>query len=120
MKDGWPKGGEIDIIESANAYPVPGSSAYNAMESAGLNNVSSGYPLTSDVASLHLKSSCSLDANAYMTGKVGSTQCSVYENGNSGCGAYLGTESTYGIPSIGSGVNQVGGGWYAMWRDIEK
>jgi len=120
VKSGWPKGGEIDIIEGANAYPGLGSSAYSAMEEAGLKNATAGYPVTSNVASLHLKDSCSLDQGAYMTGRIGSTQCSAFENGNTGCGAYMGGQSTYGTTSIGNGVNQVGGGWYAMWRDVEK
>ncbi|KAK1924448.1 concanavalin A-like lectin/glucanase domain-containing protein [Papiliotrema laurentii] len=104
VKNGWPKGGEIDIIEGANAYPSLNSASYNATSSVGLKTPVAG---------------CNLDPNAYMTGTVGSTTCSAYQNGNTGCGAYLGGKSTYGTTSFGSGVNEAGGGWFAMWRDIE-
>jgi hypothetical protein len=119
VKNGWPKGGEIDIIEGANAYPSVNSASYNATSSVGLKTPVAGYPPTQDVASLHVASSCNLDPNAYMTGTVGSTTCSAYQNGNTGCGAYLGGKNTYGTTSFGSGVNEAGGGWFAMWRDIE-
>jgi hypothetical protein len=119
VKDGWPKGGEIDIIEGANTYPQLYSTSYNATAAAGFTNATAGYPIQNDVASLHIDQQCYLSSGSYMTGTLGSTACSAYENGNSGCGAYLGGPSTYGTTSLGSGVNEVGGGWYAMWRDLE-
>ena len=51
---------------------------------------------------------------------MGSNTCSALINGNTGCGAIFGGRSTYGTTTFGSGVNDVGGGWYAMWRDVKK
>lgn len=54
-----------------------------------------------------------------MTGAVDANTCSALMNANKGCGAILGGNTTYGVESIGSQVNNAGGGWYAMWRDME-
>ena len=54
-----------------------------------------------------------------MTGATGTNTCSAFVNGNQGCGVVMGGNTTYGVESFGSQVNDVGGGWYAMWRDIE-
>jgi hypothetical protein len=54
-----------------------------------------------------------------MTGAIDKTTCSAYVDGNIGCGAVMGGNTTYGVESFGSQVNTAGGGWYAMWRDME-
>ncbi len=117
---GWPVGGEIDIIEGANALPTESAAAWNATVSAGMTTPLAGYPLVQDVASLHTSSACQLPGDTYMTGTIGSTTCDAYISGNTGCGVELGGNTTYGVDSFGSGVNENGGGYYAMWRDLER
>lgn len=119
-KDGWPVGGEIDIVEGANASPTINSIAWNATSDAGMTTPMSGFPLVQDVASLHTSENCKLPGDTYMTGTIESTACSAYVSGNKGCGAELGGNMTYGVDSFGSGVNENNGGYYAMWRDLEK
>lgn len=102
--DGWPVGGEIDIIEGANALPTLNSAAYNATLAQGLTTPkTSSYPQIRDVSSLHTSESCSIDTSAYMTGDVGSNTCSAYVNGNAGCGVELAGNTTYGVDSFGAG-----------------
>nr|XP_019010746.1 uncharacterized protein I206_04048 [Kwoniella pini CBS 10737]OCF49527.1 hypothetical protein I206_04048 [Kwoniella pini CBS 10737] len=93
-KSGWPKGGEIDILEATNPNPQ----IYN-------------------VAALHTADTCTLNGQTYMDGQIGEWECSAYLTGNTGCGVKM-TGATNG--SYGGPVNGVGGGWYAMWRDVEN
>jgi hypothetical protein len=51
---------------------------------------------------------------------MGSPNCNAYVDGNTGCGVELAGEGLYGSASFGRGVNEVGGGYYAMWRDLEQ
>ncbi|WVW83683.1 hypothetical protein I302_105704 [Kwoniella bestiolae CBS 10118] len=98
-KSGWPKGGEIDILEGANGLATnPNPMIYNA-------------------AALHTSDTCALNGQTYMNGQIGEWQCSAYFSGNTGCGVKMtGVEGgSYGGP-----VNGAGGGWYAMWRDLEN
>nr|XP_018263295.1 uncharacterized protein I303_04789 [Kwoniella dejecticola CBS 10117]OBR85453.1 hypothetical protein I303_04789 [Kwoniella dejecticola CBS 10117] len=90
-KSGWPKGGEIDILEGANGLPLS--------------------------AALHTSDTCTLNGQTYMDGQIGEWQCSAYLTGNTGCGVKM-TGVNNG--SYGGPVNGVGGGWYAMWRDVEN
>ncbi|WRT66161.1 uncharacterized protein IL334_003114 [Kwoniella shivajii] len=112
-KSGWPKGGEIDILEGANGLPLSGSSAYNA--TTGLSTTPN--PQIYNVAALHTSDTCTLNGQTYMDGQIGEWQCSAYVSGNTGCGVKM-TGATNG--SYGGPVNGVGGGWYAMWRDVEN
>ncbi|KAK4687211.1 hypothetical protein P7C73_g2919, partial [Tremellales sp. Uapishka_1] len=107
----WPKGGEIDIIEGANALPSLGSAAYNA--TAVVSPVTSNS--TYNTASLHTATNCLLDQGTYMSGTLETRTCDAYLNSNQGCGIEMSSEV-----SFGSGVNEAQGGYYAMWRDIEK
>lgn len=113
-------GGEIDIIEGVNALPSKYSASWNVTSAAGMTAPAAGYPLVQDVSSLHTSDTCQLSGNTYMTGTIGSTTCDAYISGNTGCGVELGGNETYGVDSYGSGVNDNGGGYYAMWRDLEK
>ncbi|WVQ82189.1 hypothetical protein IAT38_004317 [Cryptococcus sp. DSM 104549] len=102
VKTGWPIGGEIDIIEGAN----------------GLNT--SGSPDIYNAASLHTSDACTITGGSYMDGQVGSTVCSAYAEGNIGCGITMDGGGQWGTNgSYGAGVNTGGGGWFAMWRDME-
>ncbi|KAL7421539.1 hypothetical protein Q5752_003308 [Cryptotrichosporon argae] len=114
VESGWPKGGEIDIIEGTNALPSLYSAAWNA-SSLGANATTA---IPYDVASLHTSSTCALVAGSYMTGTEGNTACSAYDAGNLGCGVDLAGESVFGTDSFGPSVNAAGGGYYAMWRDL--
>ncbi|KAK8864224.1 hypothetical protein IAR55_001470 [Kwoniella newhampshirensis] len=112
-KDGWPVGGEIDILEGANGLPLPGSAAFEA--TTGLSNTS--LPQIANVAALHTSQTCDLAGGTYMSGSQGIAQCSAYVSGNTGCGVRMTDpgNGTYGGP-----INAVGGGWYAMWRDLKN
>jgi hypothetical protein len=115
VKSGWPKGGEIDIIEGANALPKEGGTAWKAT-----GNITTPQAMTSrNVASLHTADTCNADSGTYMTGTLESPTCSAYMNGNQGCGVQMGGNTTYGVESFGSQVNDINGGWYALWRDME-
>lgn len=117
VKDGWPRGGEIDIVEGANALPRQGGTAWQA---TGNINASTNTGKTSrNVASLHTHDNCYAEQNTYMTGQLEANTCSAYINGNVGCGAVMGGNTTFGVESFGEQVNQAGGGWYALWRDME-
>lgn len=115
MKNGWPVGGEIDILEGANALPKPYGTAWNA---TGNITRPSNNKTVRNVASLHTSDNCQLNTGAYQTGQFGSSTCSAYLNGNMGCGSILGGNTTFGVNSFGNDVNDVGGGWYALWRDF--
>lgn len=117
--DGWPRGGEIDIIEGANSLPTPFGTAWNATAAAGALRPPTG-KMTRNVASLHTNDNCYAEQNTYMTGQLEVNTCSAYVNGNQGCGAVMGGNATFGVESFGNQVNGVGGGWYALWRDFEN
>ncbi|EIW70867.1 hypothetical protein TREMEDRAFT_28753, partial [Tremella mesenterica DSM 1558] len=89
-KTGWPSGGEIDILEVRNT------------------------------ASLHTADNCVLPSGTYQTGELGRSVCAADLSGNTGCGVELGGQDVYGVDSFGHGVNEVSGGWYAMWRDVQN
>ncbi|WVF71645.1 hypothetical protein IAT40_006453 [Kwoniella sp. CBS 6097] len=112
-KNGWPKGGEIDILEGANGLPSSTSAAYNATTGLSANP----NPQVANVVALHTSDTCTITGGTYMNGQVGETQCSAYVSGNTGCGIKMtgNANGTYGAP-----FNAVGGGWYAMWRDLEN
>ncbi|TYJ51917.1 hypothetical protein B9479_007496 [Cryptococcus floricola] len=115
-KNGWPVGGEIDILEGANGLPVQYSSAWNA--TTGISANATGQ--TVNTVALHTSDTCTIEGGSYMNGQVGETACSAYVSGNTGCGVKMdgGEGATNG--TYGSGVNSEGGGWYAMWRDLEN
>lgn len=115
----WPAGGEIDIIEGANALPAVNSAAYNA--TIGLTSpLIDTLPNTRATSSLHTSPGCLLESvPSYMTGQQGSTTCDATQNSNMGCGVEYGNNTFGAGGSFGAGVNAQGGGWYAMWRDME-
>lgn len=116
MKNGWPTGGEIDIIEGANTLPTPFGAAWNAtgnITSRATNRTSL------NTVSLHTAGNCLVQNNPYMTGEIDKTTCSAYVDGNTGCGTIMGGNRTFGVESFGDQVNTAGGGWYAMWRDMQ-
>lgn len=83
----WPNGGEIDILE-------------------GVNNQESNH------YAFHVGGTCT-QSGASQTGFVETSNCNVYDTGNSGCGGWAADSNTYG-----DGMNDVGGGVYAMdWRN---
>lgn len=116
MKNGWPTGGEIDIIEGANTLPSRDGAAWKA---TGNITTPTAPHVNRNVGSLHTNSDCTISPNSYMTGQTDKLTCSAFVNGNTGCGAVMPGNTTYGVESFGSQVNDVGGGWYAMWRDME-
>lgn len=89
MEAGWPKNGEIDILE-------------------GVNNMGPNQ------AHLHTSPNCSIptDVDDYQLGEVMTTNCDVTANFNSGCGSSFDYAST----SFGPNFNQAGGGWFAVER----
>lgn len=58
VENGWPTGGEIDIIEGANAPPQRFSQAWNA---TGNITAAASSLLSRDTASLHTAGTCSLN-----------------------------------------------------------
>ncbi|KAG6812592.1 hypothetical protein H0H92_001943 [Tricholoma furcatifolium] len=80
----WPNGGEIDIIEGVH-----------------LN--------TSNLASLHTISQCTMPSSRRQAGKTISTNCDANVNSNQGCGTSFTAPNSYG-----SSFNIGGGGWYVM------
>lgn len=106
--------------------PDFGSTAWTATVTSGnttslqnstLGNVPS---LAQDAVSLHTSDNCQLKNSTFMTGTIGSDTCSAYLNSNMGCGVVLAPNTTFGQDSLGRGLNAGGGGWYAMWRDVQK
>lgn len=114
VKDGWPKGGEIDIIEGANALPKRDGTAWRATGNITIPQAQT----TRNVASLHTSDNCLAEQGTYMTGTLEANTCSAFMNGNQGCGIKMGGNTTYGVESFGSDVNDINGGWYALWRDM--
>lgn len=120
----WPYGGEIDVLEGANANS---NSSINTLRSLGL--LTTGSVLAANAStpanttysglnaiSLHTAPSCPLkprDANA-MTGTEGSNECSGLAGGNVGCGV------TVPGKSFGGSFNDNGGGIYAVYRNIQN
>ncbi|KAJ9112832.1 hypothetical protein QFC20_002160 [Naganishia adeliensis] len=110
----WPKGGEIDILEGANALPVENSTAWTA--TANLKAPTTGsLPPNADTSSLHTNPKCLISA-ASMTGTIKTTTCDAKINNNIGCGIQYSNASA---PSLGLQLNQQNGGWYVMWRDVQ-
>ncbi|KAH6908023.1 glycoside hydrolase family 16 protein [Coprinopsis sp. MPI-PUGE-AT-0042] len=86
-EDGWPRGGEIDIVE-------------------GVNNQGP------NAAALHTTSGCSMPSSRDMFGSPGQLDCNYAINSNNGCNVkFPGSPASFG-PSF----NQAGGGWFAMER----
>jgi len=113
---GWPKGGEIDIIEGSNALPPTNSPSYaSTFTSASQANLTGITLATSTTSSLHTIPECGLkEPWGLQSGTLESTVCDASQNGNAGCGVELGSGSW------GEGWNEGGGGLYVMWRDIKK
>ncbi|CDZ98694.1 Glycoside hydrolase, family 16 [Phaffia rhodozyma] len=113
-RDDWPIGGEIDIIEGANAWPATGSVAYTStFDSAGAN-LTGVSQTSSDLASLHTISTCSIEDKGLSTGVWESTVCDATQNDNQGCGVSLGNGTW------GSQWNSNAGGYYVMRRDFQN
>ncbi|KAF8059824.1 glycoside hydrolase family 16 protein [Lyophyllum atratum] len=85
-EDGWPSGGEVDILEGVNDQ--------------GPNAVT-----------LHTSAGCVMPASRPQTGTPTQLDCDAAINGNTGCGVKLNTDLSYG-PSF----NNNRGGWYAVER----
>ena len=132
----WPWGGEIDVLEGANALgnnsipavfqtqpqPHPNTSTLSTSPSTTAGG-SSPQPSSThesvNVVSLHTGSNCYISAAntsalTTMTGTVDNTDCSGLSEGNVGCGVKIPG------PSYGLNFNNVGGGVYAMWRDLQR
>ncbi|KAL4076578.1 glycoside hydrolase family 16 protein [Scleroderma yunnanense] len=90
LEAGWPKNGEIDILE-------------------GVNNMGPNQ------AHLHTSPNCSIPKNIDQLGTVVTTDCDASVNYNSGCGSSF----NYAPSSFGPKFNQAGGGWYAVERTNE-
>jgi hypothetical protein len=128
----WPWGGEIDVLEGANSLgnnSIP--TALRTQTSTSTLSTSpspkagdpSSRPSNSyesvNVVSLHTAPNCYIaaantSALTTMTGMVNGTDCSGLSPGNVGCGVQIPG------PSSGMNFNTVGGGVYAMWRDLQK
>lgn len=88
--DGWPVGGEIDIVENANDQ-------YN-----------------SNLASLHTKAACNVSGANDLTGTVAYPIC----NSDTGCRVEMNNTSGAQAASTGPAFNTAGGGIYAMERSL--
>ena len=130
----WPWGGEIDVLEGANALgnnsiptilqPQTNQTSTSTLSTSPSTKVGDSSPRPSahesvNVVSLHTAPNCYMaaantSALTTMTGTVGSTDCSGLSSGNVGCGVEIPG------PSYGMDFNNVGGGVYAMWRDLQK
>lgn len=120
----WPYGGEIDVLEGANANSnasinalralglVTNGSIFAANASTPANTAFSGL----DTISLHTAPSCPLKDRtaATMSGTPGSMDCSGLDNGNVGCGVVVPGRS------FGGSFNENGGGIYAMYRNLQN
>ena len=92
--DGWPVGGEIDIMENAND-----EYAFN-------------------LVSAHTKSSCIANpSSATQLGSTYSTNCSAYTPANEGC---RGEMRNGPAPTWGDALNRAGGGVIAMERSFGR
>jgi hypothetical protein len=86
-EDGWPNGGEIDILEGVNDQ-------------------------SPNAATLHTTSGCTMPGDtSQMTGSWRQTDCNWQVNGNAGCGVGFRDNRSYG-PAF----NSNGGGIYALER----
>jgi len=86
LESGWPKGGEIDILEGVNDQ--------------GPNR-----------ASLHTSPGCKMPSERIQTGQNGDLDCDTAANANAGCSVEFPTKQSYGLP-----FNDDGGGWLAVER----
>jgi len=86
----WPAGGEIDIIEGANLD-------------------------SSNLASLHTTSSCTMQQTRFQTGTTQSTNCDVSINFNQGCGTLFSRPRSYGTD-----FNNGDGGYYVMQKSSSQ
>lgn len=87
LEDGWPVGGETDIVEGVNDQ--------------GPN-----------AATLHTTTGCTMPADtSQMTGSWKQLDCDWLVNGNAGCGVRMSNPNSYG-----PGFNANGGGVYALER----
>ena len=78
------RGGEIDVIEGYNSLPPPTSSSYEAtFASANLPSLPTQLNDTSNTASLHTVSTCSLRKSGLQTGTTETTICDAAANMNS-------------------------------------
>ncbi|CAG7848629.1 SubName: Full=Related to glycoside hydrolase family 16 protein-Laccaria bicolor {ECO:0000313/EMBL:CCA73334.1} [Serendipita indica DSM 11827] len=120
----WPYGGEIDVLEGANANS---NSSITTMRTLGLLDPSSllatGGSLPGNASysgqnavSLHTAPQCPLKDRpaGSMTGTAGSMDCSGLSEGNIGCGV------TVPGKSFGGAFNENGGGIYAVYRNIHN
>ncbi|KAG8743423.1 hypothetical protein FRC10_012088 [Ceratobasidium sp. 414] len=83
---GWPKNGEIDVLEGVNDQ-IPNRSA------------------------LHTIDGCTIAPSRPMTGTVVSTNCSHSHNYNEGCAVTWDRQDSYAKP-----LNAIGGGWFVTER----
>ncbi|KAG9078616.1 hypothetical protein FS749_009334 [Ceratobasidium sp. UAMH 11750] len=81
---GWPKNGEIDVLEGVNDQ-IPNRSA------------------------LHTINNCTIAPSCPMTGNVVSTNCSYLHNYNEGCAVTWDRQNSYAKP-----LNEIGGGWCVL------
>ena len=120
----WPYGGEIDVLEGANANS---NSSIATLQRLGLldpgSALATGGSLPGNVSysgqnavSLHTAPQCPLkDRQAgTMTGIAGSLDCSGLSENNIGCGVVVPGKS------FGGAFNENKGGIYAVYRDLQK
>lgn len=113
--NGWPKGGEIDIIEGSNAWPGEETDAWKAtFPSSGPNRTAAFLQTDQDTASLHTIPSCNVEQEGRQTGVQASRGCDANINNNQGCGVELGNATW------GSSWNANNGGYYVLHRDFSK
>ena len=138
----WPWGGEIDVLEGANSLgnnsipailqPQPSTTLSTLSTSSSSSPSSSSSSKAGDpsprpgnanqsvnVVTLHTAPNCHLaaantSALTTMSGTVSGDDCSGLSPGNVGCGVQIPG------PSFGMNFNNVGGGVYAMWRDLQR
>ncbi|KAG8722106.1 hypothetical protein FRC09_006809 [Ceratobasidium sp. 395] len=88
--EGWPKNGEIDVLEGVNDQ-IPNRSA------------------------LHTINNCTIEPTRPMTGNVLSTNCSYLNNYNEGCAVGWDRKDSYAQP-----LNAMGGGWFVTERTDKR
>ncbi|TFK45227.1 endo-1,3(4)-beta-glucanase-like protein [Heliocybe sulcata] len=86
QEDGWPAGGEVDILEGAN-------------------------DVAPNQSTLHTAAGCTMPDGRAETGTPVSEDCGDSAGPNLGCGVHAPTTNSYG-----TAFNAAGGGWYAMER----
>jgi hypothetical protein len=124
------------VIEGYNSLPPPTSSSYEAtFASANLPSLPTQLNDTSNTASLHTVSTCSLRKSGLQTGTTETTICDAAANMNSvrrpsdrskhrSCQSDTFSACLFSRVVVsgtaGNGWNSGGGGYYVLWRDTQR